>query len=39
MHRIDYRKIIYVTLLVLFMVTMFAMPFIYIAVRLNYGVD
>jgi hypothetical protein len=37
--RIDYRKIIYVTLLVLFMATMFAMPFIYIVVRLNYGID
>ena len=37
--RIDFRKIIYVTLLLLFMATFFAMPFIYIAFRLNYEID
>jgi len=33
------RKIIYVTLLVLFMITMFSMPFVYIAIRLHHDID
>lgn len=37
--RLDFRKIVYVTLLLLFMVTMFAVPFIYVVIRLNYDFD